>query len=125
MEINIRGHYFQLLSHKAILWKETKTLLISDVHLGKISHFRNAGIAVPSAAYDQNFNRLSDLLLTTGGERIIFLGDLFHNRRNIEWEHFEQWRSNYSEIEMIVVLGNHDILPGSLFSENNVRQYPE
>ena len=117
MEIEIMGQHFQLLAQKAILWKDKKTLLASDLHLGKVTHFRKAGIAVPSVAYVNNFTRLDELMKENDIERIFFLGDLFHNRYNEEWAHFTAWRARYSSVEIIVVPGNHDILPYTLFED--------
>lgn len=77
MQIEIRGEHFQLLTQKAIFWEETQTLLIGDLHLGKITHFRKEGIALPPNAIDNNFKRLNELVQSTGATRIIFLGDLF------------------------------------------------
>ncbi len=121
MEIEIAGHHFVLLPQKAVFWKEQKTLLIGDLHLGKITHFRKAGIAIPSVAQHYNFSTLDTLVTGNHTERIIFLGDLFHHHYNSEWESFSRWRNKYPEVEMIVVLGNHDILPMSLFEETNIR----
>src|SRR5215217_2688360 len=120
MQIEIRGEHFILLSQKAIFWEETQTLLIGDLHLGKITHFRKEGIAVPPNAIDNNFKRLNELVQNTGATRIIFLGDLFHNQYNAEWELFRDWRMQHHYIEMLIVIGNHDILPLSLFLEADI-----
>lgn len=120
MQIEINNHQFRLLPEKAIFWKTRKTLLIGDLHLGKITHFRNAGIAVPSRAYHNNFQRMEHLILHNDAERIILLGDLFHNVYNAEWELFANWRRKFHSIEIIIVLGNHDILPYDLFQEINI-----
>jgi len=125
MEIKIRGHHFKMLPQKAVFWKEAKTLLVSDLHLGKVTHFRKEGIAIPSAAFGDNFKRLDELILTNNVYRIIFLGDLFHNRHNAEWELFAKWRNKYHSVEMIIVLGNHDILPLRLFDENKITVYDD
>lgn len=125
MEIEIRQQHFKLLPQKAIVWFEAKTLLVSDLHLGKITHFRKEGIAVPTAAREDNFRRLDELILTNNVYRIIFLGDLFHNLYNSEWEIFAKWRNKYHSIEMIIVLGNHDILPQRLFDENKITVYAD
>jgi DNA ligase-associated metallophosphoesterase len=120
MEIEIKKNIFILLYQKAIYWKQEKTLLISDIHLGKVSHFRKEGIAVPSAALENNFLRLDELLSGNKIDRIIFLGDLFHHKYNPEWDRFADWRQKNSEIEMIIVPGNHDILPEQLYERINV-----
>lgn len=120
MEIEIKNNQFVLLPQKAVFWKNEKTLLISDLHLGKVTHFRKEGIAIPTAAFENNFKRLDELILSNNAYRIIFLGDLFHNRHNAEWELFAAWRNKYHSIEMIIVLGNHDILPQRLFDDNKI-----
>ena len=117
MQIEIRGNHFILLTQRAIFWEETQTLLIGDLHLGKITHFRKEGIAVPNNAAANNFLRLNELVQRTGATRIIFLGDLFHNEYNSEWETFREWRAEHHYIDMIIVMGNHDILPVSLLLE--------
>ena len=123
MQIEIRNNHFDLLTQKAIFWQEKQTLLIGDLHLGKITHFRKEGIAVPQLAARDNFERLDELMLHTNPSRIIFLGDLFHNKYNSEWETFAAWRRQYHFVEMIIVIGNHDILPVSLFLENNIEVF--
>src|SRR4051812_10470243 len=99
MVIEIRGHHFRLLSQKAIYWEEEKTLLISDLHLGKIMHFRKEGIAIPAIAQENNFKRLDEIILRNNISRIIFLGDLFHNSLNTEWETFRRWRNKFQSTE--------------------------
>jgi DNA ligase-associated metallophosphoesterase len=123
MVIKILSDHFELLPQKAIFWKETSTLLISDLHLGKIMHFRKEGISIPVVAIENNFKRLDELLKLYNARRIIFLGDLFHNRVNTEWDIFRKWRMNYSSVEMINILGNHDILPKIFFDEIGITIY--
>jgi hypothetical protein len=71
MEIDINGNTFILLPQKAIFWRQEKTLLIGDLHLGKVMHFRKEGIAVPSSAAETNFAKLDELLNSNRTERII------------------------------------------------------
>ena len=111
MEIDIRNHRFQLLPQKAIYWENKNTLLISDLHLGKVTHFRKAGIAIPDSALYSNFKILDELISQFRPVRIIFLGDLFHSDINYEWELFSNWRKHHRNLEIILVQGNHDILP--------------
>ena len=125
MEIKIRNQHFILLAQKAMFWKDANTLLISDMHLGKVTHFRKAGFAIPTTAVLDNFKRLDEMIFTNTVHRIIFLGDLFHNRLNAEWDLFAQWRNNYTAIEMLIVLGNHDILPKRLFEEIKIKVYDD
>jgi metallophosphoesterase superfamily enzyme len=77
MELRIKNNTFLLLPQKAIYWKEQKTILVSDLHIGKISHFRKAGIPVPQEGSQNNFKRLDEIIVTTNPTNILFVGDLF------------------------------------------------
>lgn len=120
MEIEIRDNHFLLLPSKAVYWTERRTLLIGDLHLGKVTHFRKNGIAIPAVALEYNFNTLDELVITYSAERIIFLGDLFHHHHNKEWSLFEAWRSKHQHVHMYIVPGNHDIISKDLFVANQL-----
>lgn len=107
-----------------MFWKEQKMLLISDVHLGKISHFRKYGSAVPQKAIAKNFQRLSRVTEYFNPEKICFLGDLFHSALNAEWEIFMKWLEKTS-VETFLIAGNHDIISPLKFEEAGVKVYPE
>ena len=47
LDFNLLEQDLLLLPEKAIYWKQQKALIAADVHLGKVGHFRKAGIAVP------------------------------------------------------------------------------
>ena len=61
-EIQILGQEFVLHPLGGLFWKEKSMLLISDVHLGKVSHFRKHGAAVPTAAIQANFDQLNEVI---------------------------------------------------------------
>ncbi|WP_165784692.1 ligase-associated DNA damage response endonuclease PdeM [Solitalea longa] len=117
MTITICDQTLQLLPQKALFWVEEQTLLISDLHIGKIAHFRKAGYAVPSNSIQQNFERLNQLMAFCNPKRIYFIGDLFHSDINHEWELFLNWRKQFLAIDMQIILGNHDRLPSN-FNED-------
>jgi DNA ligase-associated metallophosphoesterase len=109
MKITIQDQTFVLHPSGALFWEDKKWLLISDVHLGKVSHFRKHGVAIPNNAIVENFNRLTAVVAFFSPEKMIFLGDLFHSSKNQEWDLFEEWVSCcVSEITLIA--GNHDII---------------
>jgi len=99
-----------LFPQKAIFWKEESTLIVSDLHIGKVGHFRKAGIAIPKTLEQEDLSTLSDLIFECRPSKIIFLGDLFHSDMNNDWNWLELWRSLFPQIQMILVKGNHDIL---------------
>lgn len=107
--IQILNQNFVLHPYGALFWKEKSALLISDVHLGKVSHFRKFGAAVPQNAIDRNFELMSETIAFFQPEQLIFLGDLFHSSLNTEWQLFEKWMSTIAA-KVILVEGNHDII---------------
>ena len=109
LEIRIHDNHFVLHASGAVFWKEKNMLLISDVHLGKISHFRKHGIALPHSAFTGNFERLTAVADYFGAEIICFLGDLFHSSLNSEWDVFTDWINGRPE-NFLLIIGNHDIL---------------
>src|SRR4051812_31565878 len=94
IKINIKNNHFVLHPTGAIFWEDKNALLISDVHLGKVSHFRKHGMAIPGNAASKNFEQLTIAIDFFKPETIIFLGDLFHSKINKEWDLFEQWVCN-------------------------------
>ncbi|MBK7808556.1 MAG: hypothetical protein IPJ51_20050 [Saprospiraceae bacterium] len=62
MKTNLAGNDLLLLTEKAVWLEYEKTLLIADVHLGKIEHFRKAGIGIPYLATSVTQDRLESLL---------------------------------------------------------------
>ncbi|TYP76177.1 ligase-associated DNA damage response endonuclease PdeM [Aquimarina intermedia] len=93
-----------------LYWHETDMLLIADVHLGKVSHFRKHGSAVPQKAIQKNFDRLDAIIKQFDPAVITFMGDLFHSSLNNEWHLFEGWVAKHSNRKIILIAGNHDII---------------
>ncbi|PWL39549.1 ligase-associated DNA damage response endonuclease PdeM [Flagellimonas aquimarina] len=107
-----------------MFWVEKSLLLISDVHLGKVNHFRKFGAAVPRQAIHKNFLLLDQIVADFSPFQICFLGDLFHSSLNKEWELFENWVAK-TPAEIILVSGNHDIISPILFEKLNIEIYLE
>ncbi len=106
-----------LLPEKAIFWKEEKALIIADIHLGKVGHFRKAGIGIPKQMEQDDLALISDLIHEYKPAKIIFLGDLFHSDMNNDWDWLVMWRSMFKTIDMVLVLGNHDILNSKFYTD--------
>jgi uncharacterized protein len=105
----LNNHAFVLHPTGAMYWEEKKMLFISDVHFGKISHFRKFGSAVPQNAISSNFERLTLVVEHYQPKIICFMGDLFHSSLNMEWDLFENWLRPISA-QIILIAGNHDII---------------
>jgi DNA ligase-associated metallophosphoesterase len=109
MKIKINNETFILHCNGAVFWEEKNTIIISDVHLGKVTHFRKHGIAIPQNAISENFRKITEVLDYFNPDKIIFLGDLFHSTKNAEWDLFENWVLDNNH-ETYLITGNHDII---------------
>lgn len=124
LEIEINKQAFILHCSGALYWVEKRMLLISDVHLGKVSHFRKYGAALPDAAKFKNFLKLDAVTEYFNPESICFLGDLFHSTLNNEWALFKEWRER-TPVPVILVAGNHDIIAPHNYQNLDVRVHSE
>lgn len=122
--IQINDQDFIMHPCGVLFWKEESMLLISDVHLGKISHFRKFGAAVPQKAVTKNFKLLSEVVGHFQPQTICFLGDLFHSALNKEWLFFEDWVSKQLA-KIILVEGNHDIISPLKYEALGIQVVPE
>jgi DNA ligase-associated metallophosphoesterase len=125
LQIDLKGEEVQLLPQKALWWPAQNTLVVADVHWAKTGHFRKHGIAVPASATVRDGQRLAALIAMTGAGRLIFAGDLFHSRHNKEVDDFGHWRASHSDLQIDLVLGNHDILPAAAYDQWNLTVYRE
>lgn len=121
--INIRNCRFWLLPEKAIYWQKKKMLMIADLHIGKSGHFRKHGIPVPGDINSSNIDKMNRLVQKVEPEHLIILGDLFHSRANKEWEQFQAWRKKQPKLEVSLVIGNHDILPSSIYHSSRINLF--
>ena len=104
----VLNHHFELLPEKALFWQERETLIVSDIHLGKASHFRKAGLPVPPDMGKSDLEQLLELTRRKEASELIILGDLFHSEINIEWEWFKNWLSKLGSTKVLLIEGNHD-----------------
>ena len=107
-DLEISGQTLRLHAGRFAEWREEKTLFVADAHLGKIEHFRRAGLSLPDQAGTDTFSRLSASMEKHLPERLIFLGDLFHSDFNDDFPRFAAWRNRYPATDVMLIPGNHD-----------------
>src|ERR1700712_4758958 len=122
---NLLDQDLLLLPQKAIYWQQENALIAADVHLGKVGHFRKAGIAVPRDMEQDDLAVLSDLIFEHKPEKLIFLGDLFHSDKNADWDWFVFWRRQFPKLHIILIKGNHDIIADRHYEELDVELHDE
>jgi uncharacterized protein len=110
MQVTFGNDTLTLLPSHAAHDEARRTVFVADLHLGKTSAFREAGLALPDGSDDDTLERLSRVVYSTNASQLVILGDLFHARI----EGFEKVISNLRDwherhrIEWIIVPGNHD-----------------
>jgi uncharacterized protein len=128
VQVICAGQTLQLFAARAAFWLKSKTLFIADAHLGKASAFRHAGIAVPEQVTDADLQRLTNLLIHTNAERLVILGDLFHARTGKSEATIKavgEWRQQHAQLQIDLLIGNHDRATGHLPTDWNIRTADE
>ena len=124
-QIEIQNQVLQLLPEKALLWKEKSILMVSDLHLGKSAHFRKSSYAVPEGLYQNDLERLHQIIVDHKVQRVLILGDLFHSVYNPVWEAFGDFIKNHDEQSFELIVGNHDILSNHQYEKFNIILYKQ
>ena len=116
----IFNNKFLLSASRCIFWEEEKALILSDLHFGKTGHFRKNGIAVPQTVFKEDLQRLTAQIQYFKPEYIIIVGDLFHSDANKEMDLFLRWRNDFAQLNIKLIIGNHDILSTQWYEKANI-----
>ncbi|MBY0424784.1 MAG: ligase-associated DNA damage response endonuclease PdeM [Cytophagales bacterium] len=111
------GQQLFLLPEKCLWWEDQKILIFSDLHIGKSAHFRKNGIPVPHSIHGNDLQVMKAVIDRYEPDRVLFLGDLFHSHSNEDVLDFHRILSGYPHVSFHLVLGNHDILPSSAYTD--------
>jgi len=116
----INQNDFILHSNRTLFWEQEKILILSDLHLGKTGHFRKSGIGVPAAIMKEDMQRFVAAIQFYRPSLVIIVGDLFHSVENKEHELFLKWRKDLQHVPVLLVKGNHDIVPGAWYKKAGI-----
>lgn len=112
------GQNFWLSPFRCIYWEQQKMLIMADLHLGKLGHFRKNGFAIPGGE-NRDLYQLEETITLFKPDQLVIIGDMFHSKLNHEIDQFSIWKKNY-HLKMILVKGNHDLLPQTWYDDNNI-----
>ena len=118
------GETLLLLPQRAVWWERQRTLFIADPHFGKAAAFRHAGIPVPETLHSDDLARLDEILRTRGAQRLVILGDFLHarsGRSDATLGALAAWRARLADLEIVLVLGNHDRRAGAPPSDLHIQ----
>jgi uncharacterized protein len=109
----------------ALYAPEFRALLVADLHLEKGTSLARRGVHLPPYDTRESLNQLRAVLDEARPERLIFLGDSFHDgeaRARIDAEDLATLRAITSSVATVWITGNHDPSPpgdigGSIMEE--------
>ena len=111
-EIEFYGQKIMLHHRGLLIWPDEKLAVVSDLHLGKGSHFAMNGQFLPPHDSVETLLNLKLALKSLDIERLVFLGDSFHDSQGSERlgdkEHklIKYFTDHY---QLIWIIGNHDM----------------
>ncbi len=111
MRLVVAGERLALHAERAVYWHHGKCLLVADVHFGKGSVLRRAGVTVPTGQTSGDLARLDGLIAHYQPEQLIVLGDLVHGSAPLDapWIGLvNAWRQRHADMAMVLIAGNHD-----------------
>ena len=116
IDATLNGELVKVGADKCLYWPKQEILFVADVHLGKGTSFRSLGIPVPTGVTESDLDSLSESIATYKAKRLVILGDLWHAKtaRSAQTiESFSNWRASHSQLEVTLVVGNHDVRSGT------------
>lgn len=112
-----------LTNQRVIYWEKENALILSDLHIGKSAHFQKSGIPVPSSILLSDLSRLDKLIRHFKVEKLIVVGDLFHASYNKDLDIFKEWLTNYKNLTIKLIKGNHDRLKNSIYDRFKIETF--
>jgi len=123
-EITFASHVFVLDPSGLMIWPDQRTAIVADLHLEKGSYFAHGGQMLPQQESVETLEKLHKALEMSGCEKLILLGDSFHDEQGFQRlsdearSLFDLMKERY---KVIWVTGNHD---GS-FVPDDMQAYDE
>ena len=125
MQLIVTDEELTLLPEKVLWLPAHRMLVVADVHLGKITHFRKGGLYVPAANGRDDLSILRNLCERLQPVYLVFLGDLFHSTVNSEWYLLERMLCDLDGLQVLLIRGNHDLVPEALLEQSCISQVEE
>lgn len=98
----------------ALYAPEFRALLVADLHLEKGTSLARRGVHLPPYDTRESLAQLKAAITASAPQRLIFLGDSFHDggaRERIDAADLAVLRSITSSVETVWITGNHDPAP--------------
>ena len=110
--LSFADHELVLLDSRALYWPAERALLVADLHLEKASFFAGHGQMLPPYDSRETLERVADNIRRTGAQRVITLGDNFHDAggaARLEPHACGMLEALTRAVDWVWITGNHDI----------------
>lgn len=127
VKINLLDYELELLAEKGVYWSRHHTLFVADTHFGKEATFRYHHIPVPDGSTAETLRKITKMIEQTCAQSVVILGDMFHARSSLSnktQQQLKEFRTQHSDLQIKLVLGNHDRPLGSLIDHLEVDVVP-
>ena len=122
--IEFAGQAMELHPSGALFWQQQATLVVGDLHFEKASSYHRSGQFLPPYDTAETLRQLSDAVAHFAPERLILLGDVFHDAQ--AWQRMavadrDHLLALLDGMDVIWIEGNHDahfVLPGQVSHES-------
>ena len=119
-KIHYKEEVLTLTNQRVIFWESQKSLILSDLHIGKSAHFQRSGIPIPKDVLTTDLERLKQLILHYNAENLIIVGDLFHAEYNSDLDEFKEWLTQFKNLRLQLIKGNHDRLSNAIYEQFDI-----
>jgi DNA ligase-associated metallophosphoesterase len=112
--ISVNGETLQLEASGAVWWPDEKTLVLADLHFEKGSSYARSGQFLPPYDTRATLKRIAALMARLKPERVIALGDSFHDdgaSDRLDTEEIARLSTLTRLVHWVWVEGNHDPNP--------------
>lgn len=117
--ILVNGERLTLLTAGALWRGEDETLVLSDLHFEKGSHFAQKGVLLPPYDTRTTLRRIATLMKNLKPRRVVSLGDAFHDggaEARMDGEDASLLAALTIAADWLWILGNHDPEPPARFA---------
>ncbi len=126
--VHLAGERLMLDPAGALFWPSRKTLIVSDLHLEKGSSAATRGSLLPPWDTRVTLDRLALLMRHWRPERVVALGDSFHDRGGagrLQPLDQKRLRAMTGYASFLWVLGNHDPAPPEGIGGDSLPEWQE
>ena len=114
MRIRVNGETLVLDASGALFWPEARALVLADLHFEKGSSYARSGTYLPPYDTRSMLKRIARLQALYRPERVIALGDSFHDRdadARLDAGEREMLTALVAAADWVWIAGNHDPEP--------------